>query len=113
MRFVGQQCIQLHGGIGVTDEYIASHYFKRLTMLEMSLRRHAAPPGRGQRAHAGPPVGELAQARSSTHSPRATIMPVSSARSNEAVQAPSGRVHRVLPPDQRIPAPIMCAPSHG
>jgi alkylation response protein AidB-like acyl-CoA dehydrogenase len=29
MRFVGQQCIQLHGGIGVTDEYIASHYFKR------------------------------------------------------------------------------------
>jgi alkylation response protein AidB-like acyl-CoA dehydrogenase len=37
MRFVGQQCVQLHGGIGVTDEYIASHYFKRLTMLEMSL----------------------------------------------------------------------------
>jgi alkylation response protein AidB-like acyl-CoA dehydrogenase len=35
MRFVGQQCVQLHGGIGVTDEYIASHYFKRLTMLEM------------------------------------------------------------------------------
>jgi alkylation response protein AidB-like acyl-CoA dehydrogenase len=35
MRFVGQQCIQLHGGIGVTDEYIGSHYFKRLTMLEM------------------------------------------------------------------------------
>jgi alkylation response protein AidB-like acyl-CoA dehydrogenase len=37
MRFVGQQCIQLHGGIGCTDEYVASHYFKRLTMLEMSL----------------------------------------------------------------------------
>jgi alkylation response protein AidB-like acyl-CoA dehydrogenase len=35
-RFVGQQCVQLHGGIGVTDEYIASHYFKRLTMLEMA-----------------------------------------------------------------------------
>lgn len=35
MRFVGQQCTQLHGGIGVTDEYIGSHYFKRLTMLEM------------------------------------------------------------------------------
>jgi alkylation response protein AidB-like acyl-CoA dehydrogenase len=34
MRF--QQCIQLHGGIGCTDEYIASHLFKRLTMLEMS-----------------------------------------------------------------------------
>ena len=37
MRFVGQQCVQLHGGIACTDEYIASHYFKRLTMLEMSL----------------------------------------------------------------------------
>jgi len=36
MRFVGQQCIQLHGGIGVTDEYVASHYFKRLTVLETS-----------------------------------------------------------------------------
>ncbi len=36
MRFVGQQCVQLHGGIGVTDEYIASHYFKRLTMLELA-----------------------------------------------------------------------------
>jgi alkylation response protein AidB-like acyl-CoA dehydrogenase len=36
MRFVGQQCIQLHGGIGVTDEYNASHYFKRLTVMEMT-----------------------------------------------------------------------------
>jgi alkylation response protein AidB-like acyl-CoA dehydrogenase len=36
MRHVGQECIQLHGGIGVTDEYIASHYFKRLTLLEMT-----------------------------------------------------------------------------
>ena len=36
MRFVGQQCIQLHGGIGVTEEYVASHYFKRLTVMEMS-----------------------------------------------------------------------------
>jgi alkylation response protein AidB-like acyl-CoA dehydrogenase len=34
-RFVGQQCTQLHGGIGVTDEYVSSHYFKRLTMVEM------------------------------------------------------------------------------
>ena len=36
MRFVGQQAVQLHGGIGVTDEYIVSHYFKRLTQMEMS-----------------------------------------------------------------------------
>jgi alkylation response protein AidB-like acyl-CoA dehydrogenase len=36
VRFVGQQCIQLHGGIGVTDEYISSHHFKRLTLIEMA-----------------------------------------------------------------------------
>ncbi len=36
MRFVGQQCVQLHGGIGVTDEYLVSHYFKKLTQLEMT-----------------------------------------------------------------------------
>ncbi len=36
MRFVGQQCVQMHGGIGVTDDYAGSHYFKRLTMLEMA-----------------------------------------------------------------------------
>ena len=35
MRHVGQQCTQIHGGIGVTDEYVSSHYFKRLTVLEM------------------------------------------------------------------------------
>jgi alkylation response protein AidB-like acyl-CoA dehydrogenase len=36
MRFVGQQSVQLHGGIGVTDEYVGSHYFKRLTQMEMT-----------------------------------------------------------------------------
>jgi hypothetical protein len=36
MRYVSQQCVQLHGGIACTDEYVASHYFKRLTMLEMT-----------------------------------------------------------------------------
>ncbi len=36
MRFVGQQCTQIHGGIGVTDEYVSSHYFKRLTVIELS-----------------------------------------------------------------------------
>ncbi len=29
-RFVGQQAVQLHGGMGVTDELAVSHYFKRL-----------------------------------------------------------------------------------
>jgi alkylation response protein AidB-like acyl-CoA dehydrogenase len=36
MRFVGQQAVQLHGGIGVTDDYIVSHYFKKLTQLEIT-----------------------------------------------------------------------------
>jgi alkylation response protein AidB-like acyl-CoA dehydrogenase len=36
MRFVGQNSVQLHGGIGVTDEYVGSHYFKKLTQLEMA-----------------------------------------------------------------------------
>ena len=36
LRYVGQQSVQLHGGIGVTDEYAGSHYFKRLTQMEMT-----------------------------------------------------------------------------
>jgi alkylation response protein AidB-like acyl-CoA dehydrogenase len=36
MRFIGQSAVQLHGGIGVTDEYIVSHCFKSLTQLEMT-----------------------------------------------------------------------------
>jgi len=36
MRFIGQSSVQLHGGIGVTDEYAGSHYFKKLTQLEMT-----------------------------------------------------------------------------
>ena len=33
-RLVGQQAIQLHGGIGMTMEYKVGHYFKRMTMIE-------------------------------------------------------------------------------
>jgi alkylation response protein AidB-like acyl-CoA dehydrogenase len=36
-RFVGQQAVQLHGGMGVTDELPASHYFKRLSIIELTL----------------------------------------------------------------------------
>jgi alkylation response protein AidB-like acyl-CoA dehydrogenase len=32
-RFVSQQAVQLHGGIGMTDELAVSHYFKRLLLL--------------------------------------------------------------------------------
>ena len=34
-RFVGQQSIQLHGGMGMTDELNVGHYFKRLTMIDI------------------------------------------------------------------------------
>ena len=52
MKVVGQQAVQLHGGMGVTDELPAAHHFKRLTMIEASfgdidhhLARFAAQPG--------------------------------------------------------------------
>jgi pimeloyl-CoA dehydrogenase small subunit len=35
-RFIGETAIQLHGGIGMTMEYKAGHYFKRLTMIDMA-----------------------------------------------------------------------------
>ncbi|MDD3444176.1 MAG: acyl-CoA dehydrogenase family protein [Zavarzinia sp.] len=48
-RFVGQQAVQLHGGMGMTDELNVGHYFKRLTMIEtlfgntdFHLKRYAA-----------------------------------------------------------------------
>jgi pimeloyl-CoA dehydrogenase small subunit len=34
-KFIGQQSIQLHGGIGMTMEYKVGHYFKRVTMIDM------------------------------------------------------------------------------
>jgi alkylation response protein AidB-like acyl-CoA dehydrogenase len=36
-RLVGQHAVQLHGGMGVVDELIVSHYFKRLTLIDLSL----------------------------------------------------------------------------
>lgn len=48
-RFVGQNAVQLHGGMGMTDELAIGHYFKRATLLESEhgsadwhLTRHAA-----------------------------------------------------------------------
>ena len=36
LKYIGQQSIQLHGGVGMTMEYKIGHYFKRLTMIESS-----------------------------------------------------------------------------
>ena len=33
-RFIGQQAVQMHGGIAMTFEYKAGHLFKRLTMID-------------------------------------------------------------------------------
>ena len=48
-RFVGQNAIQLHGGMGMTDEMAIGHYFKRATLIESAfgsvdhhLRRYEA-----------------------------------------------------------------------
>ncbi|HAH11896.1 MAG TPA: pimeloyl-CoA dehydrogenase small subunit [Alphaproteobacteria bacterium] len=48
-RFIGQQAVQLHGGMGMTDELNVGHYFKRLTMIDTMfgnvdhhLKRYAA-----------------------------------------------------------------------
>ncbi len=48
-RFVGQGAIQIHGGMGMTDELNVGHYFKRLTMIDTlygsidhHLKRYAA-----------------------------------------------------------------------
>ena len=52
MKYVGQQAVQLHGGMGVTNELPAAHHFKRLTMIELTLgdtdhhlARFVAQPG--------------------------------------------------------------------
>jgi alkylation response protein AidB-like acyl-CoA dehydrogenase len=51
-RYVGQQAVQLHGGMGVTDEVAAAHLFKRLSIIETTLgdvdyhlERFASLPG--------------------------------------------------------------------
>ncbi|HUT47870.1 MAG TPA: acyl-CoA dehydrogenase family protein [Alphaproteobacteria bacterium] len=35
-KFVGQQAVQLHGGMGMTDELPVGHYFKRLSMIDVA-----------------------------------------------------------------------------
>ena len=36
-RYVGQQAVQLHGGMGMTDELNVGYYFKRLTAIDALL----------------------------------------------------------------------------
>ena len=39
-KFCGQSAVQMHGGMGVTDELSVSHYFKRLTMIDLMFGNH-------------------------------------------------------------------------
>jgi len=57
MKYVGQQAVQLHGGMGVTNELPAAHHFKRLAIIELTLgdtdhhlARFVAQPGFRQAA---------------------------------------------------------------
>ena len=42
-RFVGGQGIQLHGGMGMTDELVVGHYYKRLAMCRRCSGRRVVP----------------------------------------------------------------------
>ena len=58
-KFVGQQSIQLHGGIGMTQEAKIGHYFKRLTMIENTFGDtdyHTPPRQRGAAGWCNHPV---------------------------------------------------------
>ena len=56
-RFIAQQAVQLHGGIGVTDEHAIGHHFKRLTADSMLFGD--ADANAGQLAELGGFVGSL------------------------------------------------------
>lgn len=56
-RFVAQQGVQLHGGVGMTEELDIGHYFRRLTLLEKAdggIDHHLQRFGRLQRRNFGP-----------------------------------------------------------
>ncbi|MHB8283701.1 MAG: acyl-CoA dehydrogenase family protein [Caulobacteraceae bacterium] len=49
-KFVGQNAVQIHGGIALTEELPLSHYFKRATMIESQLGSVDYHLGRYQRS---------------------------------------------------------------
>jgi alkylation response protein AidB-like acyl-CoA dehydrogenase len=52
-RHIGQEAIQLHGGIGMTAEYSVGHYTSRLTVID-----HLLGDGREQTAHLARSIGD-------------------------------------------------------
>ncbi len=55
-RFVGEQAVQLHGGIGMTDELPVGRYLKRLTAIDMTWGSADHHVGRYSLAMQGPEV---------------------------------------------------------
>ncbi|ORA58668.1 acyl-CoA dehydrogenase family protein [Mycobacteroides franklinii] len=51
-RLVGQEAVQLHGGMGMTEELAIGHYFKRLTVIESEFGNRDFHTARYQRARA-------------------------------------------------------------
>ena len=33
-RLVAEECVQMHGGVGIADEFVIGHYFKRLLAID-------------------------------------------------------------------------------
>ena len=64
-RFVGQQAIQLHGGMGMTDELNVSHYFKRLTAVDVLFGNAASQRTRFANMKEGQPAAHLKPPRKS------------------------------------------------
>ena len=95
-RHIGQEAIQLHGGIGVTAEYSVGHYTSRLTALDhllgdgdWALARLAATVGR---ARDGRPAGRALQPVALTKDPRPATARTLAAAPAGAVPAPRGAV---------------------
>jgi acyl dehydratase len=99
-RFVGQQAVQLHGGMGVTDELPAAHYFKRLSHDRADPGRPRPPPGALHRA-----AGLLRRRRQ--HEGSNGISRISSwARTSTSVPAPSAKRRSSPSPAQFDPQPF-------
>jgi alkylation response protein AidB-like acyl-CoA dehydrogenase len=62
-RFIGQQAIQLHGGMGMTDELNVSHFFKRLTAIDVLFGNAASQRTRFATMHEGEATAPLVPAR--------------------------------------------------
>ena len=55
--FVARQSVQLHGGVGFSDELVVGHYLKRMVMIDMAF---------GNADHHRGRFSELSQAQTST-----------------------------------------------